>query len=416
MSDPAPDAVPTPERRFGRYRVVKELGTGAMGAVYLATDEVLGRSVAIKTIRPRGLGELAAATFRARFSNEAKAVAALSHPNIVSLFDIGCESDTPFLVMEVVSGESLKERLQHGPLSASEARMLGIQIARALDAAHARGIVHRDVKPANILYAGDGNWKLADFGVARIPDSSLTFTGQFLGSPAYAAPEALRDGALGPASDVYSLGATLYESLAGEPPFGERGLASVAVLASKEDAPQIAGLNVNVPPELAAAIMHAINREPSARPNAAALADELASGTPVAAEHAQAPRTPVRRRSVAMIVGACALVLGIIALRSSSSDRSTPTESQPMTVGPQDPRTEDQQERWRKVQEKLSDGNYGEVREELSKLVEQYPDDEPARALLDRVQREHDTGPRHEGHRHHGKHDDRPGPPERSDP
>src|SRR5262249_25973991 len=200
------------------------LGKGEMGEVYEAVDDVPGREVAIKTLNANARAELIGDGFR----QEARAIAKLSHPGIVQLFDIDLAAQPPYLVMERVAGPSLDARLEAGTLSADELLPLGIQIARALAAAHDAGIVHRDVKPANVLAAGAGAWKLADFGVAHVPDSSLTITGQFVGSPAYAPPEALVKGVSAPSGDVYGLGATLYEAAAGKWPRAE---AQAAVLA-----------------------------------------------------------------------------------------------------------------------------------------------------------------------------------------
>ncbi|MDQ3370629.1 MAG: serine/threonine protein kinase, partial [Myxococcota bacterium] len=207
----------TAAQSFGRYRVTGVLGSGAMGDVYAAVDEVLGREVAVKTLKGGSSG-LAARMLDDRFRQEARAIASFAHSGIVQVYDIDLSADPPYLVMERVAGPSLKERLADGPLSERELRALGIQIANALAAAHAAGVVHRDVKPANILAAGPGAWKLADFGVAHVPDSALTMTGQFVGSPAYAPPEALLRGQLGPAGDIYGLGATLYQAAAGRWP------------------------------------------------------------------------------------------------------------------------------------------------------------------------------------------------------
>src|SRR6185295_4719726 len=174
-SDAAPRADPryypavTEPRRFGRYRVTGTLGSGGMGEVYTAVDEVLGRDVAVKTLRGQR-SVLAARILDERFRLEARAIAALHHPGVVQVFDIDLTADPPFLVMERVAGPSLKDRLAAGALAADELRTMGIQIARALAAAHAAGIVHRDIKPANILAAVGGTWKLADFGVAHVPD------------------------------------------------------------------------------------------------------------------------------------------------------------------------------------------------------------------------------------------------------
>ncbi|MBA3540288.1 MAG: serine/threonine protein kinase, partial [Deltaproteobacteria bacterium] len=204
----------TAPQSFGRYRVTSTLGAGAMGEVYLAVDDVLGREVAIKTLRSGATG-VAARFLDERFRQEARAIAALAHPAVVQVFDLDPGADPPYLVMERVAGPSLKERFAEGPFPADTVRALGIQIANALAAAHAAGIVHRDVKPANILIAGPSSWKLADFGVAHVPDSSLTITGQFVGSPAYASPEALVRGQSTAAGDVFGLGAVLYQAIAG---------------------------------------------------------------------------------------------------------------------------------------------------------------------------------------------------------
>jgi serine/threonine-protein kinase len=147
---------------FGRYRVTGTLGAGGMGEVFAAVDEVLGREVAVKTLRGKHDG-LAARLLDERFRQEARAIAALAHPGVVQVFDIDLAAEVPYIVMERVAGPSLKERLEHGPLDLAELRALGIQIGRALAAAHAAGIVHRDVKPANILSAGGGT------GASRAP-------------------------------------------------------------------------------------------------------------------------------------------------------------------------------------------------------------------------------------------------------
>jgi serine/threonine protein kinase len=278
-------------RQFGRYRVIKPLGAGAMGAVYLASDDILGREVAVKTVRTLGLSGFAREQFHARFLNEARAIASLSHANVVRVFDVGIEGDTPFLIMEVVGGRSLRDLLdERGTIDADLVRALGVQIARALEAAHARGVVHRDVKPANLLCDERGVWKLADFGVAHVPDSSITITGQFLGSPAYAAPEALSEGAANPACDVYALGATLCEAITGKTP---RDGANVA----------------SAPADLAAAIGAALARDPRQRPTAGQLAEGLASTS-----DRPAPPVPFwtrRRKIIAAIVALGVAILGI---------------------------------------------------------------------------------------------------------
>jgi serine/threonine-protein kinase len=284
-------------QRFGRYRVIGTLGSGAMGKVFVAVDDVLGREVAIKVLHGGADGR-AAGLLDERFRIEARAIAQLAHPNVVQVFDLALDADPPYLVMERVVGPSLMERLVGQPLTDRELRALGIQIANALGAAHAAGIVHRDVKPSNILFAGEGTWKLADFGVARLPDSSLTLSGRFVGSPAYAAPEALLRGKSSPAGDVYGLSATLYQALAGRWPRAEE--ACDALLAP---VPPLAQLAPHVSPVVAEVIDRGLATEPDQRPSARALASALASATTPIHGAPQASMTPVATEYVASTPG-----------------------------------------------------------------------------------------------------------------
>ncbi|HEY3360126.1 MAG TPA: serine/threonine-protein kinase, partial [Polyangia bacterium] len=323
MRDPSSGESGAAPRQFGRYRVVRALGAGAMGDVYLAHDELLAREVAIKAVRLLGAGEVVAEAFRARFLHEARAVAALAHPNVVRLFDLGFEGGTPYLVMEVASGPSLRERLARGRLlSGVEARALGVQIGRALEAAHAQGILHRDVKPGNVLEAEPGTWKLADFGVARLPDSALTVTGQFVGSPAYAPPEALLAGEFSPATDVYGLAATLYEGLCGATPYGDPGGVSEAARARAREPVPLTARRADVPPEVARVVARGLRRDPRARPTAGELAAELADATAAGAPLPPAPAAAARPRrrhpraaalALAGAAAALALAAGLVA-------------------------------------------------------------------------------------------------------
>ncbi|NGN95342.1 serine/threonine protein kinase [Nocardioides sp. KC13] len=199
----------------GRYRLERELGRGAMGAVWLATDDVLGRSVALKQlVALDGVSDAAV-------EREARLAARLVHPNVVAVFDLVRDDDKPWLVMEYVEGKTLAHMVRDdGALSVEDAARLIGQIASALRAAHAAGIVHRDVKPANIVVGRAERAKLTDFGIARGVDSQTTQTGQVTGSPAYLAPEIATGGRATPASDMWSLGATLFQALTGEPPYG----------------------------------------------------------------------------------------------------------------------------------------------------------------------------------------------------
>ncbi|MBL4634420.1 MAG: serine/threonine protein kinase [Kofleriaceae bacterium] len=259
---------------FGRYQVIRHLASGGMGSVYLARDGVLQRDVAVKNVRamPGKLGR----EFSARFLNEARCVASLKHPNIVPIFDLGLEGDVPYLVMEVVDGPALDEVIKNGTPSSSQAQVLGIQIANALEEAHKAGIVHRDVKPGNILRASSDNWKLVDFGVAHIPDSSLTTAGDFLGTPAYSAPESLKGDGATTASDIYGLGATLYHMLSGKPPYGVGNAVQIALRASSEAVPGLASITANLPSDLVLIVDRCLSHDPKLRPTAKELAEELA--------------------------------------------------------------------------------------------------------------------------------------------
>ncbi|MFB4313099.1 serine/threonine-protein kinase [Actinomadura sp. 21ATH] len=248
----------------GRYRLLERLGGGGMGTVWSATDETLRREVAVKEIVLPG--ELSAeqrgvAVERAR--REARAAALIDHPNVITVHDVVVEDGRPWLVMELVRGVSL-ERLvrEHGPRPPAMVARVGLQVLDALQAVHAKGIVHRDVKPDNVLLADDGERVvLADFGIASVEsDPSLTRSGMFVGSPGYIAPERLRERPVGPGSDLWSLGATLYMAVEGRGPFDrEDRMASLgAVLTEEPVPPRRAG-------SLAPLLWYLLQKEPAAR-------------------------------------------------------------------------------------------------------------------------------------------------------
>jgi serine/threonine protein kinase len=401
---------------FGRYRVTGTLGHGAMGEVYCAVDDVLGREVAVKTLRGRGSG-LAAQLLDDRFRQEARAIATLHHPGVVQVFDIDLSADPPYLVMERMAGPALKDRLRHGPLVASELRTLGIQIARALAAAHAAGIVHRDVKPANILAGDAGAWKLADFGVAHVPDSSLTMTGQFVGSPAYAPPEALVRGECTSAGDVFGLGATLYEAAAGRWPRVED--TSGALLAPL---PPLGPLAPALPPDLAAAIDRAVAIDPAQRPAAAALAEALA-GTAAQAAAVVAPPPPpavARRWQPWVVAGAIVLAALLFGLtRGSSPPRafapaalpaSVPSPAEPTAITAPPGMDGKQSKEWNKIFDEVDKGHFEGARHKLDEFEDHYGQIDETRALraqLDALGPDQPRGhgpdePRGRGKKHHG--------------
>ena len=209
-------------QRIGRYEVIKTIGKGAMGVVYKARDPLLDRVVAVKTIMsPQGQGRRVRSAFLERFQREAKAAAKMQHPAIVTIFDVGVDEETgaPFMVLEYLPGESLADRLDRVRIPLHRGVSLALDLSSALAFAHRQRIVHRDVKPANVLHAGDNRWKLADFGIARLPDSDLTQVGIFMGTPGYSPPEAIREGRYTPQADVFAWGAVLYEVLSGRIPY-----------------------------------------------------------------------------------------------------------------------------------------------------------------------------------------------------
>jgi eukaryotic-like serine/threonine-protein kinase len=312
-------------RRLGRYLVTATLGSGAMGEVLRARDERLGREVAIKTVR--NVFGMQAALFRQRFEAEARALAALSHPAVVAVHDLGFEpppDGEPYLVMELVEGPSLKDRLAAGAMSPAEVRAMGIQLARGLEVAHARQILHRDLKPANILQVrATGQWKLADFGVAHVPDSSVTMTGQFLGTPAYAAPEALGLGQFSEASDVFGLAVTLVEAVIGRRLRGEATLSELV-----RQGGEAVMLPPEVPPDLARTLRPALALEPGARPSAARLAERLASaeavddGTAVLGPASGVATPPVLRPEATPAPGGVTPALGPAGLAAAAARSS----------------------------------------------------------------------------------------------
>ncbi len=209
----------TSQKRFGRYLIVDELGRGAMGAVHLAKDPLIERDVAIKTLLPDLPAEVMG-DLRERFLREARSAGRLNHPNIVTIFDVGEQDGVAYIAMEVLEGRSLQQMLRDpGRLPLATIASIAAQVGDALDHAQQSGIVHRDVKPANIMVSASGRAKLTDFGVAHVPSSSMTQTGAALGSPKYMCPEQVTGQPVDPRSDVFSLGVVLYEMLTRRTPF-----------------------------------------------------------------------------------------------------------------------------------------------------------------------------------------------------
>lgn len=286
----------------GRYRVVGRIASGGMGAVWQADDTVLRRRVAVKT-----LAESLASDhdFVQRFRREARSAAGLSHPNVASVFDYGEDDGTPYIVMELLQGRTLAERLRSGSLPWEQAAAIAEAVAAALQAAHEAGIVHRDVKPGNIMLTEDGGVKVMDFGIAAASwDSSLTVTGMGLGTASYVSPEQASGGRATGASDVYALGVVLYEMLAGRPPFVAPTPVAVAAAHVHEQPLDVGALAPEAPPAVVAACMQALAKDPSRRPpSAAAFAAMLGPAPTVPSEHDGAPPATADRTEVLPVVG-----------------------------------------------------------------------------------------------------------------
>ncbi|MEO6205195.1 MAG: serine/threonine-protein kinase [Mycobacteriales bacterium] len=228
----------------GRYTLVERLGAGGMGTVWRATDTVLGRDVAIKEVTfPRGVSDEERAVLRERTRREARAAAQLDHPSAVTVYDVAEEDGVPYLVMELVEARTLSEVVRSdGPLSPHATAQMGLAVLGALEAAHQQGIVHRDGKPSNVLLRSDGRVVLTDFGIATFSgDSSITSTGLLLGSPSYIAPERARGQAPGPASDLWSLGATMFTAVEGAAPYDKgEPLPTMTAVVTGDRAPYVA--------------------------------------------------------------------------------------------------------------------------------------------------------------------------------
>jgi eukaryotic-like serine/threonine-protein kinase len=338
-----------------RYTLLEVLGDGGMARVYLARDNVLDRDVALKVLREQYAGDEA---FVERFRREARSAASLNHPSIVQVYDQGRaqEDGTYYIAMEYVPGGTLKERIvREGPLDHREAAGIASRVAEALKTAHARGIVHRDIKPHNVLLGASGETKVADFGIARAASSkTMTETNLVLGTSAYMSPEQVRGERVGPASDLYSLGVVLYEMLTGEQPYRAEDPIATAMKHLEEPPAHPGVANPAIPEGLDALVVKLLAKDPEDRyANAAVLAEdlrrvrdglvpleaELAEGatkplredagrtTPTLVAPGRAPGAPGRRRGLlpllaALLVGV-ALLGGIAwALTQAASDQT----------------------------------------------------------------------------------------------
>ena len=337
-------------RYYGRYELRSELGRGTSGVVYKAYDPKLDRLVALKILRPELVSlEESGASYKERFHQEAVAAGRLTHPAIVAVHDVGEAENRPFMVMEYIEGGTLADLLLGGqPLPLADAVEIVLQVCAALDYAHRHGVVHRDIKPRNIL-VGPGVTKVTDFGTARILGTSHTMTGTMLGTPAYMSPEMVRGQAADPRSDLFSLGVVLYEALTGVNPFNAADLAAVLYRIVNIDAPSVRQHCAELPPALDRVLRRALAKEPESR---FATATDFASALRAAAtgqQHAWSVRTvrdaarDVRRtwvlsRPVRFAVGAMILVgLGAVTLAALRGTPDVPRASSPAPAVKREP-------------------------------------------------------------------------------
>ena len=329
----------------GRYRIERPLGHGGMATVYLGRDTELERPVAIKLLAESLAGD---DEFRRRFVREAKLAARLSDPNVVSIYDAGEDDGRPYIVMEHVDGETFADLLaRRGRLPPDEARELAAQAASGLAHAHEAGLVHRDVKPQNLILRRDGTVKIVDFGIARAAETTITQTGTVLGTAAYLAPEQALGKKVTAAADVYSLGAVLYELLTGRPPFEFESLADLAAQQARMEITPVRELAPDVPPELEDVVMRCLARNPAYRPASAGELARLLSGGEEPTQPLHRPtavQTPARawledRRklwlALAGVVALAAILLAVaFAGRGSHSSSPPPKPAAPPPVQP----------------------------------------------------------------------------------
>jgi serine/threonine protein kinase len=258
-----------PRRFFGEYEVESVLGKGAMGMVYLARDKRIGRRVALKTVQVQQTfeDESEATEFYQRLQREAEVCGAMQHPNIVTLYEPGYENNViSFLATEWVEGESLRDRLKRSkPLPLQDALRISEDILRGLSYAHLKGVIHRDIKPANILLSTEGQAKIADFGIARPVDSTLTAVGSMLGTPNYMSPEQVKCADVTARSDLFSVGVVMYEMLTGVKPFSAADVSSILRNVVERVPPLASEVNKDVPEPIARFVAHLFAKTPEER-------------------------------------------------------------------------------------------------------------------------------------------------------
>lgn len=322
--------------KVGRYKIKAELGRGGMATVYRAHDPSFNREVAVKVLPPEMLHNLLT---RSRFKRELKLIASLEHPAIVPVYDVGEDESQPFFVMRYMSGGSLTDMIKKGQFSLADAALIVERLAAALDYAHARKIIHRDIKPDNVLFDGSHNPYLSDFGVAKLTESAVSATGdEVIGTPAYISPEQARGEQVDRRADIYGLGAILYEMLTGDRPYNGETVIGIALQHVNDPIPDVRKIRPDLPPEVETIIKTALAKDKNQRYataldlaralNRAAFGDDRT----IPASAALTNRRAVSQRNV--WIGASALLLliliGIFALRGQIpflAPASTPTGS-----------------------------------------------------------------------------------------
>jgi eukaryotic-like serine/threonine-protein kinase len=351
------------EKIAGRYEIEELVGHGGMSSVYKAHDSLLERDVALKVLHEQYSGD---EDFVERFKREARSVAQLQHPNIVTVIDRGEEDGRQYIVFEYIKGENLKELVvRKGRLDVREALEISLEVAHGLAFAHDNGLIHRDVKPQNVLLNGDGRAKVTDFGIARTLDvDGMTQTGTVLGTSNYIAPEQASGNRVDAHSDVYSLGAVLYELLAGEVPFPGESFVAVAMKHVHEPSPNLLDVRGDIPLRVAAAVDRALEKDPNQRfPTMDAFAAELeASLAELDRDDGGGDATmvlPARKRSISQrkqvsrwplaigvlaFLAAAAIVVGLLTLGQSDNEKPATKPVAVSGVTSYDPFASDQDE------------------------------------------------------------------------
>src|SRR5712691_13141300 len=317
--------------RLGPYEVVSPLGAGAMGEVYRARDPRLGREVAVKVISSDEAGR---ADRQRRFEQEARAVAALSHPNILAVYDVGSHGGTSYVVFELLDGQTLLLRLGRGPVPVRKATEYGVQICQGLAAAHARGIVHRDLKPQNLFLTRDGRLKILDFGLAKLSESpereqelqraqagTATESGMLLGTVGYMSPEQARGKPADARSDLFAVGAIVYEMLSGRRAFDGATPADLLSAILTSEPPEIAAKNGAVPAVLERVVRRCLEKDPEERFQSArdvAFALEAVSGPSTGSGAYDSAGAPVPGLEAGrgrrwIVAGGAAVLIGLVA-------------------------------------------------------------------------------------------------------